>query len=150
MSTKAEQRRAAEVLREYASMVESSEMHHSGPMKGKLDADAQAEVDEYRALAGALETPPLDQSAPAAGTHRQLTWIPCSQDGLWECADCKHTYCSPPWTSEKVLKEPCERAALLAEFEQWRATREEWDYELAIAAWIESRGRARPTEERKS
>jgi hypothetical protein len=52
---KGPQRRAAEVLREYATMIEESEIHRSGPMKGKCPPAVQEEIDEYRGLATALE-----------------------------------------------------------------------------------------------
>lgn len=52
------QRRAAEVLREYADMIAEGEtvLAVGHPMQGKIDdPEVQAEVDEYRALAAALE-----------------------------------------------------------------------------------------------
>jgi hypothetical protein len=48
-------KRAAEVLRNYATMIENSEVHHSGPLKGRCSPGIEDEVAEYRALALALE-----------------------------------------------------------------------------------------------
>lgn len=48
-------RRAAEVLREYATLIEESEINRSGPMKGKCAPAIQEELDEYRSLATTLE-----------------------------------------------------------------------------------------------
>lgn len=49
------QRRAAEVLREYATMIEDSELNRSGPLKGRCEPKIEAEISEYRELAVALE-----------------------------------------------------------------------------------------------
>lgn len=43
--------------------------------------------------------------------HR-VTWVPCSQGGVWECPDCGAGYASPPWTKEKVELEWCESGTL--------------------------------------
>lgn len=50
---------------------------------------------------------PATVSARQERTHRDATWIHCSQGGLWECVDCKEVYCSPPWTKEKMLADKC-------------------------------------------
>jgi hypothetical protein len=55
--TAEQKKRAAEVLRNYAAMIEESEVHHSGPLKGRCEPHIEAEVAEYRTLAEALEAP---------------------------------------------------------------------------------------------
>jgi hypothetical protein len=71
--------RAAEVLREYAAMIEESEVNRSGPLKGRCDPKIEAEIIEYRALAAALEaawvvllrvTPTSRWCAYGPATHR--------------------------------------------------------------------------------
>lgn len=47
------------------------------------------------------------RSARQDRTHRAANWIACSKGGLWECVDCKESYCSPPWSKEKMLAEKC-------------------------------------------
>jgi hypothetical protein len=73
-------KRAAEVLREYASLIEESEVNHSGPLKGRCDPKIEAEITEYRALADALEaawvvllrvTPTSRWCAYGPATHRE-------------------------------------------------------------------------------
>jgi hypothetical protein len=72
--------RAAEVLREYAAMIEESEVNRSGPLKGRCDPKIEAEIIEYRALAAALEaawvvllrvTPTSRWCAYGPATHRE-------------------------------------------------------------------------------
>jgi DNA-binding GntR family transcriptional regulator len=79
---KGPQRRAAEVLREYAEMIEESEIHRSGPMKGKCQPEVQEEIDEYLALAAALEASPDDDFSRAMREH---TVEECAS--LAECAN---------------------------------------------------------------
>jgi hypothetical protein len=50
-------KRAAEVLRNYAAMIEESEVHHSGPLRGRCTPEIEKEVAEYRSLADALIAP---------------------------------------------------------------------------------------------
>lgn len=54
MADKKQLARAADVLGEYAATIEQSEIHHSGPLKGRCDPETEAEVAEYRSLASAL------------------------------------------------------------------------------------------------
>lgn len=54
--------RAAEILREYADLLDESERFRSGPNEGQLPPEIQEDVDEYRSLAGALEAAPSSAS----------------------------------------------------------------------------------------
>jgi hypothetical protein len=72
--------RAAEVLREYAALIEQSLVNRSGPLKGRCDPEIEAEIVEYRALAAALEaawvvllrvTPTSRWCAYGPATHRK-------------------------------------------------------------------------------
>lgn len=48
-------KRAAEVLLEYAALIEDSELNRSGPLKGRCDPEIEAEIAEYRALAALVD-----------------------------------------------------------------------------------------------
>jgi hypothetical protein len=66
-------KRAAEVLRKYAGEIEESEIHRSGPLKGRCEPTIEAELAEYRQLAAALEAPEDSNFAQALSViHDEL------------------------------------------------------------------------------
>lgn len=62
-------KRAAEVLREYAALIEESEQYRAGPMKGRCDPPIEEEITEYRSLADLVER-------TASERRPTVRWVP--------------------------------------------------------------------------